>query len=146
MARVNRSGLGRAAVVLALGAASLVACGGTADDQATTSSVDPSGREWVLEELGGEAVSGDTPVTLLVDEGQLSGSSGCNRYVGAVDLGDRTITFDSEIAQTRMACPDEVMALEQAYLAALATVVDWTATEDNLTLLDADGNEVAVFA
>lgn len=131
-------------LVVAIGI-SLVACGSAAD-HTTMDAIDPTGREWVLEELNGEPLAEDATITLLVDDGQLSGSSGCNRHIGAVDLEDRSITFDSEIAQTMMACPDEVMALEQGYLAVLTTVTDWDATDDQLTLLDANGNEVAVFA
>lgn len=133
-------------VALAVALAVLVtACAGSDDSGGDGDVADVSGREWVLQELDGEPVPDGVTVTLLVDDGQLSGSAGCNRYVGAVDLEEPSLTFDSEIAQTMMACPDDVTAVEDAYLAALATVTDWRATDDTLTLTDADGVDVVVF-
>lgn len=133
----------RLGLVVAMGVG-LAACGEAGDDAADAD--DPSGREWVLQELSGGAVAGDAMVTLLIDEGQISGSSGCNRYVGAVDLAERSLMFESEIARTMMACPDELMELEEAYLAALATVADWSMADDTLILLDDAGDAVAVFS
>nr|WP_274387825.1 META domain-containing protein [Salsipaludibacter albus] len=124
----------------------LLACAGSGDDAAPTSTVDPTGREWVLAELEGEPVPDIAEITLTVEDGQLSGSAGCNRYTGTVDLADQSISMDSEVASTMMACPEDVMALEQSYLAAIASAAGWTATDDQFTLLDADGNPVAVFA
>ncbi len=142
---MRRSRIVEVALVAALTVAT-TACAGASDDAGgDADAADVSGREWVLEELEGEPVPDGVTVTLLVDDGQVSGSAGCNRYVGAVDLEERTLTFDSEIAQTMMACPDEVAVVEAAYLAALATVTDWRATDDSLTLTDGDGVDVVVF-
>lgn len=65
-----------------------------------------------------------------------SGRSGCNRYMGGVQIEGAAIAF-SAIASTRMACPPPQMELER-YLAALAAATRWS-MRDNALLLEGDG-------
>jgi heat shock protein HslJ len=64
----------------------------------------------------------DHPITAVVDGSSISGRSACNRYGGRVDVAPGGVTI-GELFGTDMACgPDEVMALESAYLGALGRV------------------------
>lgn len=131
-------------VVLIIAVLGVTACGSSADD-AEADSIDPSGREWVLVELDGEEVLPDVVVDMTITDDQVSGAGGCNRYMGTVDIEDSSITVASEVASTMMACPDEIMAQETAYLAALTSATGFTATEDELQLTNADDTVVARF-
>ena len=81
-----------------------------------------SDRNWVLTRLSGEPVPAlETPVTLSLADGQVSGFSGCNTFRGRVTAGDGPgeLNIDT-LAGTRMACPDLQSGIEHRFLAALA--------------------------
>jgi heat shock protein HslJ len=66
-------------------------------------------------------LAGNPDVTLEVDGSTVRGVSACNHYTGTVRVeGDRFVV--EELGGTEMGCEPEVMALEQRYLTALATV------------------------
>ena len=90
-----------------------------------------------------EALEG-APVTMTLEDGKASGSAGCNRYFASYEVDGDKITF-GETAMTRMLCPDMVMEQEQAFSKALARVTNFAIENNQLTLLDADGNPVLVF-
>lgn len=64
-----------------------------------------------------ERVNERVDVTLSVDEGRVAGSAGCNRYFAAGSFDEPPTMY----ATTMMMCPEEVMAVERAYLAALTS-------------------------
>jgi len=125
-----------ALVVLAL---LLSACG---DDAAGSGT--PGGAvtgDWVLaagtvgrEPL--EPVPGRT-ITLTINDGQATGTSACNSYFGTVAIDGGSVRFDG-LGGTEMACEPDVMALEQAYLAALGNVREAAVEGDQLVLTGAD--------
>ncbi len=59
--------------------------------------------------------------------------TGCNRGGGAVAIADETLTF-GPIALTRMACPADAMAVEQAVTAVLEGQVAYAIDAGTLTL------------
>jgi heat shock protein HslJ len=65
----------------------------------------------------------------------MSGSAGCNTFNGTYTIDGHAITF-GPLATTRMACADDVMAIEDAYLAALDGASSWSIGEDGLLVLD----------
>ena len=70
---------------------------------------------------------------VLNENGEVTGSDGCNRLMGSwVDEGD-SVAFDN-IAATRMACMDV-----DTWLSALATV---TVHDNSLHVFDAGGTEI----
>ncbi len=75
---------------------------------------------------------------------EASGSSGCNRYSGPYTLDGNSITV-GPFESTLMACEEPLMAQEAAYLAALQSAAEFDIEGSTLTLLDADGAEVAVY-
>jgi heat shock protein HslJ len=94
----------------------------------TASMATLEGTEWVLRELSeGEDAPAEPELTLVFDDGRLFGSSGCNSYSGSVEQAEfvATALAVGPLASTRMACPDEIMDIEQRYLAALQSAGAW---------------------
>lgn len=90
----------------------------------TVSIADLEGSEWVLTQLAWtEPAPTEPEITLVLEDGRISGSSGCNRYFAAVEEPEPTSLTLGAIGTTRMACPTEVMELEARYLTALKDVV-----------------------
>ena len=76
-----------------------------------------TGAPWTVTEIAGAPVTGTAPDLLWDEEGGFTGSGGCNRFTGS--WGPEG---PGPLAATRMACPEPVMAQEQALFAALARV------------------------
>ena len=114
--------------VLELAALLLIAaCGGpsvTVEPARPAGAADLEGP-WQLVQgtLAGQplALIQDARVTLIVDDEGVSGKAACNHYGGEFDVVDGRVTVDG-FGQTEMGCPDPVLALETAYLSALAKV------------------------
>ncbi|HEX5165583.1 MAG TPA: META domain-containing protein [Thermomicrobiales bacterium] len=118
----------------------LAGCGGEASADSLT------GTKWELDELNGRDALDDVLVTMqLDDDDDLSGTSGCNRYIGSweTDDGDKITLEPSGL--TMMACDQPVMDQEQAFLEALASAVRFDLGVDELELYNAEGREVAEF-
>ncbi|HSI99185.1 MAG TPA: META domain-containing protein [Patescibacteria group bacterium] len=115
-----RSSIGLLAIVLA-------ACGSSATSVEPSASTDgdPTGA-W---QLAAAIVDGqelelldDHPVTAVIEGSTIGGRSACNEYGGRIEVAGDGVRI-GELGGTAMACgPDEVMALEAAYLAALGRV------------------------
>jgi heat shock protein HslJ len=93
----------------------------------TLSLADLGGREWTLTELGwDQPVPEGVDITLVFEDGKVSGSGGCNRYFGGVTSEvPGELTF-SAMGATRMACAEPAMDFEQRYLAALSTASQYS--------------------
>ncbi|HYF62230.1 MAG TPA: META domain-containing protein [Herpetosiphonaceae bacterium] len=100
---------------------------------------------WVLGTLAGQPALGG--LTLILDpSGQASGNGGCNNFSSTATLTDSTIAF-APIISTKMACADNAMnTQETAYLTALQSAQTYQTDGASLTLFDAQGAAVAVFA
>jgi len=105
---------------------------------ATTMELESS--RWRLTELDGMPAipASDERAAHIVFERsptpRVSGSTGCNRFVGSYESGPSRLTFGA-IASTKMACPD-AMAQERAFEQALQDVRRWRAEDGELALLD----------
>ncbi len=73
------------------------------------------GTRWRLVTLSGAPPQGEQAITLLLDEGQASGSSGCNTYTATYSLDGLALRI-GPVAGTRMACPDSLMKQENLVL------------------------------
>lgn len=108
------------------------------------------GTTWVLSsyvDAGGKsvAVPSGAIADARFDAGRVGGSSGVNSYSGPYQLSGAKLTIGPLIS-TQMAGPPPLMALEQAYLAALQKVASYTADDATLTLFDTAGKQLLVFA
>jgi len=122
---------------MALGVVGAVGC------SAPTAKADPAaleGREWQLTsaQVGGVDVA-KAGITISFDGQRLSGFSGVNQYGGGYEAGEDGTFKPDTINSTLMAGPEDLMAAEQAYIAALQTVETFSVEGDTLTLSPAEG-------
>jgi len=101
---------------------------------------------WVLTELMNQVLVPGSSITIqFTPDGKTGGSAGCNRYTATYTASGSTLMISSPLAVTRMACADDVMNQEAAYLEALSQVQMYNITGDRLTLSDAGSTSVLVF-
>ena len=111
-----------------------------------------AGTEWLLTGYNNGAggfvtvLTGTAVTAAFGDDGQMSGTAGCNSYTGAYAVTSGAISI-GPLAMTEMYCmdPEGVMAQESAYLAAIEAAVSYRIGPDDLTLMDADGTRMAVY-
>ncbi|TDD70205.1 META domain-containing protein [Jiangella aurantiaca] len=143
------------------GIALLAACGGNDSGDDTTAvpgdsgsdgSTEPAvpivGSRWVLEELQatGATVAGpsDPEAYFEIDEnGDVTGSTGCNGFSGSAEVGDSSITFQPLIS-TRRGCSGDLGQIDNSMLQVLSGEVTVEASGDTLTLTNADGNSLTM--
>ena len=65
-----------------------------------------AGTNWLIVDINGAVVGGETYQLAFDDQGRLSGQAGCNRFSGPYRQTGNTITPGAIVA-TRMACPGE---------------------------------------
>lgn len=107
------------------------------------------GTNWLLSGI----VESDAVVSTVVDQqiniqfqdGQVAGSSGCNRFFADYQLDGEKITL-GVVGGTEMACEEDAMLREGAFLSALAQVTAYKIERTTLTLLDANGNALMSFS
>jgi len=103
-----------------------------------------AGSSWKVTNYnnGKEAVVGmadGSEVTLSFGtDGTVSGNGGVNTFNGPYESGEDSIKI-GPLTSTLMAGPDELMAQEQQYLAALEAATTWEITNGVLTLRDDSG-------
>jgi heat shock protein HslJ len=99
--------------------------------------------EWVVTGVNtGDAVeSSELTETLSLQfvAGTVSGHGGCNGFSGRYRAEGSSIEIGDDLMRTLIGCDQEVMALEDAYLAALARATTVDLDGDTLTLRDDDG-------
>ncbi len=110
---------------------------GEAAEPDMESSTRLDGTSWVLQEFGPDGsrtpVLPDTSVTLVFEDGRISGSANCNTYFADVTQSGSELSF-GPIGSTRMACAEPIMQQENNFLAAMATVNHYVVAEGQLTL------------
>lgn len=78
----------------------------------------------------------ETPYFQISRDGSVSGHDGCNRFTGHVNLGDNQRIEFSELATTRMACPN--MEDAQRVTAMLETAYRYLIDHDRLVFFGPD--------
>jgi heat shock protein HslJ len=80
--------------------------------------------EWRVVSINGKSVPQGVKVSLAFDvaTGQVSGSSGCNRFFGGFALTGEGLSFKPGMAGSMMACNDPATRTEEAFKAALPKV------------------------
>jgi heat shock protein HslJ len=108
------------------------------DDEFDEPALPLTGTEWLLVSIEGDTVDveGRTPSLTFDDEGRVAGTTGVNRVVGSYEVvGPAGAELRiGALATTRMAGPEDAMALEQQFLAALGTGGDFAIDGDVLTV------------
>lgn len=131
---------------LGLAAAGLTGCS-SADDKSDGGAqeaitLENAAGSWTMENGNGpdgefEALE-DAPVTLEIEkDGAFSGTSGCNNIFGTMTIEGDKVDLGA-VGQTMMACPDEMMTLENKYTQALNDVDAGDVDGDKLVLRGTD--------
>lgn len=140
----------RIAAIVAVAFVAVGAVGGCADKGAgggaTAATTDSVVGTWVLESGHGTegeiTAPADTPIELTIEQGGLySGTSGCNNISGTLTIEDGAVDM-GPIVSTRMACEEDAMATEHAYLTALEAVSAAEIQGESLVLAG-DGTELS---
>jgi heat shock protein HslJ len=123
---------------------------GVTEETAAAGSTENSltGTIWNLTSLNGQSLVPTTSITAeFSEDGNLSGSSGCNNYTTTYESDGSNITINmSQAASTMMACPEPIMAQETAYMQALDQATTYEVNADTLTLFDAADEPVVIFS
>ena len=128
-------------VVAVCSAASLTGCGSSSSNAKLLEA-----HEWRVTKIGGAAYSGTAGITTKFSAGKLSGSTGINRYSGtfsAATGNNLTVTLGPI---TRAAGTPDAMTAEAGFLKALGAVASYAVDDQSLTLFDASGRSVLVYA
>ncbi|HEV8109488.1 MAG TPA: META domain-containing protein [Burkholderiales bacterium] len=96
------------------------------------------GTAWLAWDINGSGPGGKTYATLVFNPGRISGSGGCNRFSGALEV-KADAWQASDIAVTRMECAPELMKEEAAFLGALEAARSHRVEGGLLTLIDESG-------
>jgi len=121
-------------------------------DSVTTTSPAPTpdasltNTYWKILDVDGQPVAvvqqmREPQLVLNGQSGRFAGSGGVNRLMGGYTLDGEGLTF-SQVASTMMAGPPEAMQQEQAIVAALGAVREFSITGDQLTLVNDSGQAV----
>lgn len=94
------------------------------------------GSQWRLELVDGKPLPPAAQVTASFADGRVTGKAGVNRYFAAYNVDGRVLTF-GEIGSTKMAGPEDLMAVESCYLDALKAVRTYQLVDEKLELWDA---------
>lgn len=91
-------------------------------------------------------VNGTSITANFGQDGNLSGSAGCNNYTAGYEVNGEQMSI-GPAASTQKFCGEEgVMEQEAAYLMALEKVVRFQIEGEQLTLFDAEGTRYAIYA
>jgi heat shock protein HslJ len=125
----------------------------TPSPNATTTSTPTlqlEGTTWKLTSLATETGMNNTlpntTITAKFDDGNVTGSSGCNRYFGSYQLNKTQIKI-GPIGSTLMFCadPDGVMTQETSYDLLLLNVTSYAISNNELTLSNSQGTPQLVY-
>ena len=126
-------------IVIAIMASAILAACGTTGQAAQF-----LGTQWELDELNGrDALRGVLVSMQFGEDGRLTGTGGCNRFMGSWEhTGFRKMTLSAG-GSTMMACDEPIMVQEHAFFQALENTARYERDGNELDLYDADGVELA---
>jgi heat shock protein HslJ len=135
-------------LMLAVVLTAALAAGALALDAGLRRAGSIEGTPWQLTALSINGTMTDVPddvvSTLLLRDGEATGSGACNRFFASYTLSGSSLTF-GPVGSTLVACPEPSGTIEAGYLALLETVASYTLEGDSLSLLDAAGATVATY-
>ena len=148
--RLRPALLAAAALLVVALAAVAAGCGsssGGSGGGGSTSAASLAGTSW---KLTGWSVSSQDPndftITAEFKDGRIAGTSAVNQYGGPYTAGDDGSFSTGDLVSTMMAGPEPDMRAEQAYLKLLAEAKKFALDGKTLTLSDANGNELLIYA
>lgn len=128
-------------VVFVLSALGFATFGCGSGDQASL-----GGTEWRLSAWSvSSLVPSDFAITAQFTDEQISGSAAVNNYSGPYSASSDGGFAVGSLAATMMAGPEPAMRAESTYLRLLEQAREYRMETTELTLLDANGNEILIF-
>lgn len=138
----------------------VTACGNNGNDETTAvpeddgqqSSTEPAvsvvGQRWVLAEADAQSGAVKAPsepeaYLEIAENGDVTGSTGCNGFGGAAEVGDQTITFQPLIA-TKRGCSGQLGKVDSAMLSVLHGEVTAEIAGNTLTLTNDEGETLTL--
>ena len=104
-----------------------------------------TGISWRPVSVGDQEIPEDSGLYVLFEvDGSIKGHGGCNGFFGSLEKADSGIAV-GRLGATRMACPDEIMDREMAFMAAVQKTRDFRSGGDRMSLIDEGGSVLAVF-
>lgn len=104
------------------------------------SEVDLTLGNWLVVEMNGAVVQGDSiPQMDFGENGQVSGTSGCNQFTGSYTYEDGKLAF-GPLASTRKACFGELNTQEVTFFETLTQVASAGVQSGGTVLMDSQGN------
>jgi heat shock protein HslJ len=116
----------------------------------TSPALQLEGTTWNLTSLATETgvnnTLPNTTITANFNDGNVTGSSGCNRYFGSYQLNKTEVKI-GQVGSTLVFCPDPdgVMLQETSYILLLKNVTSYAISNNELTLSDSLGNPQLIF-
>ena len=105
----------------------------------------PTGTQWAVAELDGAAIpAGVTSTLVIAKDGGVSGSDGCNRFVGGLVLedGGKVAASPSAGISTKMACAGARDNVSRRYNALRREAAKWHLENDTLVVSAGDGRTI----
>ena len=107
------------------------------------------GTLWALEtyqNADGETVDAlpNSGARAEFEDGQVSGTSGCNSFFGAYEVDGNSISI-GPLGSTLMGCPGPLAEQEFGFMTSLQSAATYEISGDTLTLSNADGEVVVTF-
>ena len=104
-----------------------------------------TGVTWRPVTVSGEAIPEDSDMYVQFDvDGDIKGHGGCNGFFGSLQQSESGIEV-GPLGATRMACPEEVMDREMAFLDAVQKTRGFESGGGNMSLLDEASGVLAEF-
>ncbi len=123
--------------------------GGSKQNGSVTGEIGLEDKSWVLKSYG-EAedlkdVLEDTEITATFnqEEGQVTGSAGCNSYFGSYEVEGDNLSIPGPIVATEMSCGEQKDTQERDYLSILQAAESYEIEDGKLTINC--GNQVLIF-
>lgn len=104
------------------------------------------GPLWLLTQINGQQPVPGSVVYAIFQDGQVSGSGGCNNYHASYQSDDQNLTI-SPLAMTRKACaePAGVMEQEATFGQLMSSAATYSTANGMLTIFDANGSPMLIF-
>ena len=104
-----------------------------------------TGISWRPVSVGDQEIPEDSGLYVLFEvDGSIKGHGGCNGFFGSLEKADSGIAV-GQLGATRMACPEEIMDRETAFMGAVQRTRDFQSGGDRMSLIDESGSVLAVF-
>ena len=110
-----------------------------------SSGAEISGIDWRPVSVRGVELPDDSGMRIRFEiDGSISGHGGCNSFFGSLRQTESGIEV-GPLGATRMACPEQIMQLETAFLEAVQETKSFATDKAGMSLRDEDGTILATF-